>query len=119
MIKKETFQLLHTFMVMFFPRLPSCASVYKYEFVLILLQVFFHGIYAVPMVQGADFFCYCADARLNPTEMQITFRTILLEATLTCHGNTRGKSLALFMSSWRWGISMLCGSSAKLHASSD
>lgn len=60
------------------PQAPSC--VYKYEFVLISLQVFFHGICAVPMVQEARFF-------LHP-KMQITFRTVLLEAMLMCDGYT-------------------------------
>lgn len=56
----------------------------KYEFVLILLQVCFYGIYAVPSDVSLPFFFVCAGS-----EMQITFRTTLLEATLTCHGNTR------------------------------
>lgn len=65
---------------------------YKYEFVLISLQVFFHGIYAVPMVQAGR------EKEIFLLKMQITFWTILLEATLMCHGNTRGNHLALLTS---------------------
>jgi hypothetical protein len=63
--------------------------VYKYEFVLISLQVCFYGIYAV--ARGTR------RARRENAGKLFPLRTILLEATLMCHSNRNHSKITGFI----------------------